>query len=1309
MKHTNLLTVFLLLILSILTANAQHDYVDLGLPSGTLWATTNVGAINPADYGDYFAWGETQPKSDYSWSTYKWCKGSENTLTKYCDQRTYGYNGFTDGLTRLLSEDDAATANWGSEWQMPSKEQFQELINSDYTTREWTAKTGKEGFLNYGILITSKINGKSIFLPASGRRDGTSLEDDDVVGAYYSCLLTSPYIPYSLTFNSNKTDIMYIFRYAGLSVRPVRVPEREVYTEFIEETGTLTYYYDNLRESRSGITEVYDPASNPFRFEKYGREVLKAVIDPSMKNAHLTSVRRMFVGYNFEYNYRVPLEQMTTIEGLENLNTEDVTDMSYMFDSCYSLTSLNVSSFNTANVKDMKYIFCGCESLTSIDLSSFNTANVTDMSDMFYYCKSLTSLDVSFFNTANVTNMMNMFRHCESLTSLDLSFFNTAKVKDMRYMFCDCPNLMYLDVSSFNTAKVTCMESMFNGCKNLTSLDLSSFNTAQVTSMFSMFYKCQNLTTIYCDNDWSTSSASSTYMFDGCNSLVGGKGTKYNDSFTDKTYARPDGGTSNPGYFTFSIVKEVYTEFVEATGTLTYYYDNLRTNRSGVTEVYDPVNNPNAVRFKGYNDKVLKAVIDPSMKKAHLTSMQNMFNGFDNFNFFLKLSNLKSIVGLENLNTTNVTDMRYMFSSCESLTSLDLSSFNTAKVTQMTSMFTGCSNLTSVNLNSFSTAKVTDMSYMFYKCSNLTTIFCDNDWSGNAADSRYMFYDCSLLTGGNGTTYSDSFTDATYARPDGGTNKPGYFTSSQVKEVYTEFVEATGTLTYYYDNLRTSREGVTELYDPVNNPNAVRFKDYNEKVLKAVIDPSMKKAHLTSMQSMFNGLDGNNTILNLSKLESIVGLENLNTENVTDMSYMFNKCYSLTSLDLSSFNTARVTNMKNMFSGCSNLTSLNLSSFNTANVTDIRDMFSYCANLTSLDLSSFNTAKVTSMSYMFYYCRNLTTIFCDNDWSGNATYSDYMFLGCYAIVGGKGTKYNDSFTDKTYARPDGGTSKPGYFTSSQDVKEVYTEFVEATGTLTYYYDGKREKRTGVTELYDPVGNPDVARFTGYFKKVVKAVIDPSMKDAPLTSMRSMFYGGMNPETWVMQSLRNMTTIEGLENLNTATVTDMNSMFAMCEKLTTLDLSTFNTSNVTTFNGMFTSCDNLELVDVTSFDISKVTDMEMMFISCPKLTTICCFNDWSTTTAKSNYMFSGCKSLVGDKGTVFDSNVIDKTYARPDGGTTRPGYFTSDTMTGIKEMKNEERRIKNDIYNLSGQRLQKLQKGINIIGDSNGTSKKVLIK
>ncbi|MBQ9293594.1 MAG: BspA family leucine-rich repeat surface protein [Bacteroidaceae bacterium] len=272
--------------------------------------------------------------------------------------------------------------------------------------------------------------------------------------------------------------------------------------------------------------------------------------------------------------------------------------------------------------------------------------------------------------------------------------------------------------------------------------------------------------------------------------------------------------------------------------------------------------------------------------------------------------------------------------------------------------------------------------------------------------------------------------------------------------------------------------------------------------------------------------------------------------------------------------------------------------------------------------------------------------------------------------------------------------------------EVYTVFDEATGTLTYYYDMNMSSRSGVTEVYDPVNNPDAVRFTGYYKKVLKAVIDPSMKDAPLTSMRSMFYGGFHPETFVMQSLRNMTSIEGLENLNTSTVTDMNNMFGLCQSLTTLDLSSFNTSKVTTFNGMFQGCENLKMADVSSFDINKVRDMGMMFLGCTKLTTICCDKDWSNSTAESGYMFSGCKKLVGGNGTAFDSNVIDATYARPDGGTSSPGYFTADTMTGIESIHNSQFIIHNEeaIYNLAGQRLSKTQRGIYIVG-----GRKVVIK
>lgn len=189
-----------------------HEYVDLGLPSGTLWATCNVGANSPEEYGDYFAWGETAPKDKYYWSTY-FDTDNGSSLKKY-----YNYGG----LTELLPEDDAATANWGSGWQMPSLAQIQELYNSSNTTREWTQMNGVNG-----RKITSKSNGNSIFLPAAGYRYDTSLGDAGSDGYYWSRLLNTSYagLAYDLYFNSGDIGWSSSDRDYGRSVRPVRVLE----------------------------------------------------------------------------------------------------------------------------------------------------------------------------------------------------------------------------------------------------------------------------------------------------------------------------------------------------------------------------------------------------------------------------------------------------------------------------------------------------------------------------------------------------------------------------------------------------------------------------------------------------------------------------------------------------------------------------------------------------------------------------------------------------------------------------------------------------------------------------------------------------------------------------------------------------------------------------------------------------------------------------------------------------------------------------------------------------------------------------
>lgn len=193
----------------------NHEYVDLGLPSGTLWATCNIGATKPEEYGDFFAWGEVEPKETYTWGNYKYCNGSENTMTKYCTDSSHGT---VDNKKELDPEDDVATVKWGSNWQMPSIEQQTELIDENYTTTTWTTEKGV-----YGRKVTSKKNGNYIFLPAAGYY-GTAVFDINGSGSYWSRSLSTKYVSRSRYLYFNAENIYYNYverRYYGQSVRPV--------------------------------------------------------------------------------------------------------------------------------------------------------------------------------------------------------------------------------------------------------------------------------------------------------------------------------------------------------------------------------------------------------------------------------------------------------------------------------------------------------------------------------------------------------------------------------------------------------------------------------------------------------------------------------------------------------------------------------------------------------------------------------------------------------------------------------------------------------------------------------------------------------------------------------------------------------------------------------------------------------------------------------------------------------------------------------------------------------------------------------
>ena len=281
----------------------------------------------------------------------------------------------------------------------------------------------------------------------------------------------------------------------------------------------------------------------------------KAIISMAYMFSNSQALRIDLSNFNTSSVYNMEdmfLNSKATSLDLSSFDASKVTLMNSMFSGSQA-TALDLSNFDTSNVFDMNSMFANSQ-VKSLDLSSFDTSKVENMSGMFSGSQA-TSLDLSSFNTSNVTLMSGMFSGSQA-TALDLSNFDTSNVFDMNSMFANS-QVKSLDLSSFDTSKVENMSGMFSGSQ-ATSLDLSSFNTSNVTLMSGMFYSATNLKTIYISDKFNTSNVTtSTNMFYYCTKLVGGAGTKYNSSYVDKTYARIDGGTSNPGYFTDIADKDI--------------------------------------------------------------------------------------------------------------------------------------------------------------------------------------------------------------------------------------------------------------------------------------------------------------------------------------------------------------------------------------------------------------------------------------------------------------------------------------------------------------------------------------------------------------------------------------------------------------------------------------------------------------------------------------------------------------------------------------------------------------------------------
>ena len=799
----------------------------------------------------------------------------------------------------------------------------------------------------------------------------------------------------------------------------------------------------------------------------------------------------------------------------------------------------------------------------------------------------------------------------------DASFANARPTSCYRW-FCYCYNLTTIEgIEYLNTEKVTNMKDMFYRCSALTSLDLSNFNTAEVKDMTEMFCSCSALTNIFVSDKFVTGQVTSSVdMFSGCDKLIGAikyveKNTNNKDYANYETgYFAPEGGF--PGYAVFD----------GGTGTLTF---RSGPSTSKPERAYDLNVGTSLPGWLAQRENIKTVVFDASFANARLTNCYAWFYG---------CNNLTTIEGIEYLNTENVTNMGGMFYNCCALTSLNLTSFNTAKVESMSCMFYNCSALTSLDLSNFNTAKVTNMEEMFIGCSALTTIYVSDKFvTDKVTDSRNMFSGCNKLIGA--IEYDGSKSDHTYANYDN-----GYFSPEGGFHAYAEFNNATGTLTF--SRGLSKPVGAYDLNEGDVQP---AWSNQSAKINKVVFDASFANARPTSCYMWFYRCE------NLTKIEDI---ENLNTQNVTDMSWMFYRCDGLTSLDVSHFNTQKVEDMSEMFSVCSGLKSLNVSHFDTQNVKDMNSMFYSCERLTSLDVSNFNTQNVTDMSYMFSWCEGLNSLDLSKFDTQNVEYMNYMFWsssalktiyvsdkfvttkvssggdmfkGCTSLKGA--IDYVASKTDYTYAN-----YNTGYFTLKPST--AYAVFNKVDGTLTFRYDDS--KPAGAYDLKE--GDVRPAWNDEQSTNINKVVFDASFAKARPTSCYMWFY-----------SCENLTKIEDIENLNTQNVTDMSYMFYSCERLTSLDVSNFNTQNVTDMSYMFSWCEGLNSLDLSKFDTQNVEYMNYMFWSSSALKTIYVSDKFVTT--KVSYgtdMFSGCTSL---KGAIdFDDSKTDKTYAN-----YKTGYFT----------------------------------------------------
>ena len=655
----------------------------------------------------------------------------------------------------------------------------------------------------------------------------------------------------------------------------------------------------------------------------------------------------------------------------------------------------------------------------------------------------------------------------------------------------------------------------------------------------------------------------------------------------------------------------------------------------------------------------------------------------DMHSMFYSCSSLTSL-DVTHFNTEKVTNMRFMFSMCSSLTSLDVTHFNTEKVTIMRFMFSSCSSLTSLNLTNFNTEKVTDMDDMFSDCQALTTIYASSKFvTDQVTDGRNMFADCINLIGA--TEYDGSKTDHNYANYEN-----GYFSPEGGFHAYAELDESTETLTFRRG--LSKPEGAYDLNEGRNLPD---WNNLGTNVKKVVFDASFASARPTNCYGWFK---------DFTNLTTIEGFEYLNTENVTNMTGVFNGCSALTSLDLTNFNTAKVTDMKLLFANCSALESLDLSMFNTENVTSMPSMFNGATNLKTLNVSNFNTEKVNNMGHMFANCPNLTSLDLSSFNTKGVEYVDNIFKNCsnlttiYAsenFAFGSGLKNGaDMFL--------GCDKLKGFIEYNKNTDKNNSEFANyKTGYFTKLVGKNGEEKIGAvgeTLTAESLALDDDKDFVAYEPFAAKAAsysrfMNTNTTWATLCLPFEVSLENQNFRAFKLLSADDDTETVELEEVETSIAAGTPVIIKMKDGAKSLSISEADKAIAKDVLASETANGNYQLQGIyTQKEFSKDADNNCYIVKGSKLMN------------PAKLLEATATEFVGSK--PFRAYMVDKSSA-PAAGARMFSISIGGSTTAIKQLESTA-DSKAEYYDLQGRRLQNLQKGVNIV-KRGGKTMKVIIK